>query len=114
MKIPNLVLSLLLLCCSCREKQDPSVVAGKIPISSIKSMLGHTMSAASALEAAACVLVMERGVLPPTINYEEPDPACDLDYVVGASREMPLRTIMSNAFGFGGQNSVLIVSQFED
>jgi 3-oxoacyl-[acyl-carrier-protein] synthase II len=83
--------------------------AGKIPISSIKSMLGHTMSAASALEAAACVLVMERGVLPPTINYEEPDPECDLDCVPNQAREHKVRIAMSNAYGFGGHCASIVL-----
>jgi 3-oxoacyl-[acyl-carrier-protein] synthase II len=83
--------------------------AGKIPISSIKSMLGHTMSAASALEAAACVLVMERGVLPPTINYEEPDPECDLDCVPNHAREHKVRIAMSNAYGFGGHCASIVL-----
>jgi 3-oxoacyl-[acyl-carrier-protein] synthase II len=72
-------------------------------------MLGHTMSAASALEAAACVLVMERGVLPPTINYEEPDPECDLDCVPNQAREHKVRIAMSNAYGFGGHCASIVL-----
>ena len=82
--------------------------AKKIPCSSIKSMIGHLIGAAGAVEAAATALTLRDGVLPPTINLEKPDPDCDLDYVPNAAREIPVRTAVSNSFGFGGQNAALV------
>ncbi|MCY3800505.1 MAG: beta-ketoacyl-ACP synthase II [Chloroflexi bacterium] len=82
--------------------------AGSIPISSTKSMLGHLIGAAGSTEAIICVKALQDGVVPPTTNYENPDPKCDLDYVPGAARELRLETVLSNSFGFGGQNSSLI------
>jgi 3-oxoacyl-[acyl-carrier-protein] synthase II len=84
--------------------------AGSIPMSSQKSMIGHLIGASGAVEAAATALSLERGVVPPTINLATPDPACDLDYVPNTSREMPLRTALSNSFGFGGQNASLVMT----
>ena len=83
------------------------------PISSIKSMLGHTMGAASAIEAAVCSLAVYYGQIPPTINYEEPDPDCDLDYVPNESRQQKVRLAMSNAYAFGGTNASLILKAYE-
>jgi len=87
--------------------------AYEIPVSSIKSMLGHSMGAAGAIEFIATVLAIENQVIPPTINYEEADPQCDLDYVTEGSRQAarstPLRTAISNSFGFGGNNAVLVL-----
>ena len=82
--------------------------AGSIPISSTKSMLGHLIGAAGSTEAIVCVKALQDGIVPPTINYENPDPECDLDYVPGQPRELRLETVLSNSFGFGGQNSSLI------
>jgi len=87
--------------------------ARRIPVSSIKSMLGHTMGAASAIEAATCALVIDRGVIPPTMNYTTPDPACDLDYVPNAARDARVRVALSNAFAFGGNCSALILKKCE-
>lgn len=84
--------------------------AYKTPVSSIKSMIGHSLGAAGALEAAACTLALQRGVIPPTINLENQDPDCDLDYVPNAARELPVKAILSNSFGFGGQNGVLAIT----
>jgi 3-oxoacyl-[acyl-carrier-protein] synthase II len=81
--------------------------ARRIPMSSIKSMIGHSFGAASAIEAAACALVIETGVLPPTINYHEPDPECDLDYVPNVAREHKVNALLSNAYAFGGNCAVL-------
>jgi 3-oxoacyl-[acyl-carrier-protein] synthase II len=84
-----------------------------VPISSIKSMLGHTMGAASAIETIACTLALGDGVVPPTINYETPDPACDLDYVPNRSRPQRLRVALNNALAFGGVNSCLALGRWE-
>src|SRR5262249_7727248 len=86
--------------------------AGKVPISSIKSMLGHTMGAASAIEAAVCALALDTGMLPPTINYEEPDPECDLDYVPNVARETHPRVVLNNAYAFGGNNASLCLARW--
>jgi 3-oxoacyl-[acyl-carrier-protein] synthase II len=83
--------------------------AYNIPISSAKSMLGHTMGAASAIEALICALVIERGIIPPTINYDCPDPECDLDYVPNRPRQQKVKVALSNAFAFGGNCSALIL-----
>lgn len=83
--------------------------ARKIPVSSTKSMIGHCLGAAGALEALACVLAVRDGFVPPTVNLREPDPECDLDYVPGAARPAWLRTILSNSYGFGGNNAAVIL-----
>ena len=82
--------------------------AKRLPISSNKSMIGHLLGAAGGVEAVFSVLTLRRGVLPPTINYEEPDPECDLDYVPNAAREAEVAAVLSNSFGFGGTNGTLI------
>ncbi len=87
--------------------------AYKVPISSSKSMLGHLIAAAGAVELIISVTAMLRGVLPPTINYETPDPECDLDYIPNEARERRVRHVLSNSFGFGGQNVSLIASRFD-
>lgn len=86
--------------------------AYKTPVSSTKSMLGHLIAAAGAVELIISILAMRGGVLPPTINYETPDPDCDLDYIPNAAREKKVRHVLSNSFGFGGQNISLIASEF--
>lgn len=83
----------------------------KIPISSNKSMIGHTLSAAGAIEAAFSLLTMREGVIPPTINYDNPDPAIALDVVPNVKREATVRTVLSNSFGFGGQNTCLVMAR---
>lgn len=87
--------------------------AKKLAVSSIKSMLGHQLGAAGSTEAAACALALFHGVLPPTINYENPDPECDLDYVPNQAREVKVEAVMSNSFGFGGTNAVLVLKRFK-
>ncbi len=87
--------------------------AYKIPVSSTKSMTGHLMGASGSLEAVFCAKILNECILPPTINYETPDPQCDLDYVPNESRKAAPRHVMSNSFGFGGHNAVLILSRFE-
>jgi len=86
--------------------------AYRIPISSTKSMTGHMIGAAGAIEAMVCVLAMQNGVVPPTINLDNPDPDCDLDYVPHVLRQVKVRTAMSNSFGFGGHNSVLVLREY--
>ncbi len=85
--------------------------AYRIPVSSIKSMLGHAVSAAGAIEAVACLLALRDQALPPTINQEVPDPQCDLDYVPNAARPAAVRVALSNSFGFGGHNDCLVFRQ---
>lgn len=87
--------------------------AYKIPISSTKSMIGHLLGAAGAVEAIATVKSIETGWIHPTINYEYPDPACDLDYVPNKARQKDVRVAMSNSFGFGGHNAIIIFRKFE-
>jgi len=86
--------------------------ARKIPISSIKSMIGHLIAAAGAVELITCILAIRDGIIPPTVNYREPDPNCDLNYVPNKARKVELRTALSNSFGFGGQNDTLVVRRF--
>ncbi len=83
-----------------------------LPISSTKSMTGHLLGASGALEAVFCVKALEDGMIPPTINYETPDPVCDLDYVPNQARGAILKHVMSNSFGFGGHNATIVISRF--
>ena len=86
--------------------------AYKTPVSSIKSMMGHLIAAAGSVEAITCLLALHHNLLPPTMNYETPDPECDLDYIPNATRETKAKNVLSNSFGFGGQNISLIFSQY--
>ena len=88
--------------------------AAKVPISSTKSMIGHALGGAGALEAVACVETIRNGQIHPTINYEVPDPECDLDYVPNVARSQDVDTVLSNSFGFGGQNACLVFRRFEE
>jgi 3-oxoacyl-[acyl-carrier-protein] synthase II len=83
--------------------------AYEIPISATKSMIGHMMGATGAVEAIACVMSMQEGIIHPTINYETPDPECDLDYVPNKARKAKVKVAVSNSFGLGGQNAVLVI-----
>ena len=87
--------------------------ARRLHISSTKSMTGHLMGAAGAVEAIACVKTLETGIVHPTINYETPDPECDLDYVPNLARESRPRTAHSNSFGFGGHNATIILRRWD-
>ncbi len=87
--------------------------ARKLCVSSTKSMTGHLLGAAGGVEAVACILSIRDGVVPPTINLENPDPLCDLDYVAGEARELDVGCAMSNSFGFGGTNACLLLKRFE-
>ena len=88
--------------------------AYRVPISSTKSMIGHTLGAAGAVEAIACIKTITDGVIHPTINHEDPDPECDLDYVPNEARRKEVRYALSNSFGFGGQNACIIFKRYEE
>jgi 3-oxoacyl-[acyl-carrier-protein] synthase II len=87
--------------------------AARIPVSSIKSMIGHCLCASGAIEAVATALTVRDGKVPPTIHYENPDPACDLDYVPNEARDAEVRVALSNSFAFGGNSSVVVLSQYD-
>jgi 3-oxoacyl-[acyl-carrier-protein] synthase II len=87
-------------------------LAYNIPISSTKSMTGHMMGATGALEAVFCVQAVRDQVVPPTIHYQTPDPECDLDYVPNVARQVKIDVVVSNAFGFGGHNAVLVIRKY--
>ncbi len=87
--------------------------ARNVPVSSVKSMLGHLIAAAGACEVITCILAIRDGVLPPTMNYQHPDTTCDLDYVPNHARKADVHTCLSNSFGFGGQNDTLVVTAFK-
>ncbi len=90
-------------------------LAYRIPISSTKSMIGHALGASGAIESVAAIKAIETGIAPPTINYETPDPDCDLDYVANRARKLgDIRCVLKNSFGFGGQNACLVFKRFED
>jgi len=86
--------------------------AYQLAVSSTKSMLGHSMGASGAIEAIVCALTIHHGVMPPTINYQTPDPDCDLDYVPNTAREKRVRVTLSNSFGLGGQNACVALGQY--
>ena len=88
--------------------------AKQVPASSVKSMLGHLIAAAGAAELITCVLAIRDGIVPPTINLNDPDPELDLDYVPNVPRKMPVRVVMNESFGFGGQNNVVILKQYSE
>jgi 3-oxoacyl-[acyl-carrier-protein] synthase II len=83
--------------------------ARELAVSSTKSVHGHLLGAAGAIEAAACVMALNRGMLPPTINLDDPDPECDLDYVPNKARKQEIKVAVSNSFGFGGHNATLVI-----
>ncbi|MDA8211567.1 MAG: beta-ketoacyl synthase N-terminal-like domain-containing protein, partial [Clostridia bacterium] len=86
--------------------------AGKVLVSSTKSMTGHLLGAAGGIEGIASVMAIYNGIVPPTINYEQPDPYCDLDYVPGYAREVEVQAALSNTFGFGGHNATIVFKKF--
>jgi 3-oxoacyl-[acyl-carrier-protein] synthase II len=88
--------------------------AAETPVSSIKGATGHCLGASGAVEAISCIFAVQRGVLPPTINFEERDPECDLDYIPNEAREADVRVALSNNFGFGGHNACLVIKRFEE
>ena len=94
-------------------KQVFEASARQVPISSVKSMIGHTMGAASAIEAAVCALAVASDRIPPTINLQDPDPECDLDYVANGSRACTVRAAMNNAYAFGGHNATVIFRKLD-
>jgi len=98
---------------TCAIKLALGADAYRTPVSSIKGALGHMLGAAGAISALAAVQAIQTDVIPPTINYDRPDPACDLDYVPNTARSVPVKTTMVNAFGFGGQNASLVFRKWE-
>ena len=86
--------------------------AYEVPVSSIKSMIGHSLGAAGSIEVVASVLTIRNQFTPPTINYEFPDPECDLDYVPNRGRKTSVKTVLTNSYGFGGKNSAIIIKEF--
>ena len=95
-----------------RSRRSSAPHAKKLAVSSTKSMTGHMLGAAGGAEAVVAVLALTRGVIPPTINYTTPDPDCDLDYVPNKPREVRVDAVMSNSFGFGGTNAVLLLKRY--
>jgi 3-oxoacyl-[acyl-carrier-protein] synthase II len=87
--------------------------AAKVAISSTKSMTGHLLGASGGLEAMVCILAIYYGIIPPTINYEQPDPDCDLDYVPNVARKAVVDVALSNSFGFGGHNATLVFKKYQ-
>ena len=87
--------------------------APQVPMSSIKSMIGHTMGAASAIEAVACSLAIHTGVIPPTMNFEEPDEGSELDYVPNQARKTDPKIVLNNAYAFGGNNASLCLARLQ-
>ena len=85
-----------------------------MPVSSIKSMLGHTMGAASAIEALTCCMSIKEGIIPPTINHETADPECDIDCVPNIARKHKVNIVLNNGFAFGGNNACLVMRKFKD